>query len=245
MVDVDKDEATMKQYGVSAMPTLVIADNKETTLVKQVGAPFSTVAEATKWFENIASALKDITDLESKHAKDAKDLDVSIKLAETYIKLSRHADAAKLLDKVLAALPKDDKRMLDVKLKLADALLQGEDEKDSERGVALCKELTEAFIKIKDERAMESVHGVMMGHWKAGEFKEAREALLKCVALFPKHEKAIEYRVYAAYLSAQGGDKDTAIKELKAVIEAGPADHQWVQSAKQVLEELESGGEGK
>jgi tetratricopeptide (TPR) repeat protein len=243
LVDVDKDEATAKQYGVSAMPTLVIADNKEKTLVKQVGAPFSTAADAAKWFENISSALKDVSDLEAKHAKDAKDVDVSLKLAETYLKLSRLADAAKLLEEVLAALPKDDKRVLDVKLKLADALLKGDDDKDSERGVALCKELTEAFVKAKDERAMESVHGVMMGHWKAGEFKEAREALLTCVGLFPKHDKAIEYRVYAAYLSAQTGDKDTARKELKAVVEAGPADHQWVETAKKVLEGLD--GEGK
>ena len=129
----------MKQYGVSAMPTLVIADNKEKTLVKQVGAPFSTVADASKWFENIASALKDVSDLEAKHSKDAKDVDVSLKLAETYLKLSRLADAA--------------------------------------------------------------------------------------------------------YLSAQAGDKETARKELKAVVEAGPADHQWVDTAKKVLEELD--GEGK
>lgn len=222
------------------MPTLVIASNKEKALVTQVGAPFSTPADALKWFDDIATALKDVDVLEAKHQKDAKDLDTSIKLADAYIKLARLADAAKLLDEVLAALPKDDKRTLDVKLKLADALLKGDI--DAERGVKLCKELTDAFLGAKDERAMDSVHGVMMGCWQKGEFKEARAALQKCIEAFPKHAKAIEYRVYAAYLSAQDGDKETAIKELKAVIEAGPADHQWVNTAKEVLKELESEG---
>lgn len=237
LIDVDKDQATPKKYGVSAMPTLVIADAKEKALITQVGAPFSTAEEALKWFDDISTALKDVEKLEAELAKDSKNVDLSLKLADTYAKLSRHADAAKLLDTVLAGLAKDDKRVNDVKLKLADALFKGE--LDSERGVELCKELTKVFLEAKDERAMESVHGVMMGHWQKEEYKEAREVLLTCVAAFPKHAKVIEYRVYAAYLLFQSGDKAGAIKETKAVIEAGPADHDWVKQAKELLEHLE------
>lgn len=222
------------------MPTLVIADKDEKALVTQVGAPFSTPADAIKWFDDVSTALKQVADLEAAYKKDAKNLDTAIKLAESYGKLSRHADAAKLLEEVLKALPKDDKRVLDVKHKLADALLKGE--VDIDRGVELCKELTTTFLEAKDERAMDTVHGVMMGCWQKGEFKQAREALLKCVEAFPKHAKAIEYRVYAAYLAAQADDKDTAKKELKAIIEAGPADHEWVNVAKELLADIEGNG---
>ena len=73
LIDVDVDEATPKLFGVSAMPTLVIADSAGSELAKSVGAPFSTPEDCIKWFDEIGPKIKNFQDLrakwdESKHA---------------------------------------------------------------------------------------------------------------------------------------------------------------------------------
>jgi hypothetical protein len=68
LVDVDQEPETAKQYGVKAMPTLVIADSTEKVLVTQVGAPFSTPAKAREWFDGVTSAISKIDGLEKTYA---------------------------------------------------------------------------------------------------------------------------------------------------------------------------------
>lgn len=128
LIDVDKDETTGPIYSVSAMPTLVIAEADGTMLVKQVGAPFSTPAEAIEWLDKVGTALTDMKKLEEAYTADKSAANAD-KLTECYTTLGATDKVVKLYQAQLDALAKDSKDRGPMLVKLARAQLAGEDMK--------------------------------------------------------------------------------------------------------------------
>lgn len=83
LIDVDVDKATPKLFGVSAMPTLVIADSAGIELAKSVGAPFSTPEDCITWFDEIGPKIKSFQELRTKwDASKHSDADAGAKFAD-------------------------------------------------------------------------------------------------------------------------------------------------------------------
>lgn len=128
LIDVDKDQDTAARYGISAMPTLVIADAAGEVQVKSVGAPFDNPKGALKWFDDVAQALEDLPALE-KTFNESKNADVAAatKLADAYSKLGHSGKARKVYEAILEGREPKDAAVADVRLKLADLLMQNDD----------------------------------------------------------------------------------------------------------------------
>lgn len=128
LIDVDNDQETPAKYGVTAMPTLVIADAAGEVQVKSVGAPFDNPKDAVKWFDDVAQALKDLPALE-KAFNESKNADVVTagKLVDSHTKLGQDDKARKVCESILEGRDPKDTAVADVRIKFADLLMRGDE----------------------------------------------------------------------------------------------------------------------
>jgi tetratricopeptide (TPR) repeat protein len=239
----EKDPDTQKKFKVRAFPTFVVTDAEGTELMRQVGAPFSTPKEATKWFKEVGEALENVSKLEAAHKEKPEDTATTAELAKTYSKLGKSEDALKLYEGLNETIKKEDKNYVEVKLGYADALagtLTRSNQKEvGEKIGAIYDKVLPDLVKNKDERAIDP--SIMNSRIKAflnKKYDDARTELSALTKAFPKMERLNEVKFYAAYFAQAGGDTDTAKAEYQAIVDAGPDTDKWVKNAKAQLAKL-------
>lgn len=239
----DKAPDVLKKYGVRAFPTFIVTDAEGKEEMRQVGAPFSTPADAVKWFEKVGDGFANLATYEAAYEKNADDLDNAIKLADAYAALGKGDKALPLYEKLVEKLPKDDKRRLDVQLSYGNALM-GTINKENEKEVAgklskLYDEIVPTLIKAKDERAIDP--GILNARIKALVDKNYEASLKDLKALkegFPESKRMNELMYWYGAVAQQSGDKDAAKAEFEALVKRGPADDDYVKAAQRSLDRL-------
>ncbi|CAG0968062.1 hypothetical protein PLCT2_01170 [Planctomycetaceae bacterium] len=244
LVDVDKDGETAKKYGVSAMPTLVIADKEEKVLVMQVGAPFSTVAAASKWFDGIVWALGAIDGLEKAYADKPEDADAALKLVDACKKLGRGDDVVRLCEKFIAQLTASDKKLVDFQFVLGSHKLENARSLDDIKGAGeLLEKALSTLLAAKDRRAIEAALGCSRCNGYLDQAGKTPVQLCKTVAAFP--DDAETAKLCAALCeclkepaSMKDEDRLAAQKELEALAKSAPKDSEGALYAKALLKTL-------
>ncbi|MBX3459973.1 MAG: tetratricopeptide repeat protein [Planctomycetes bacterium] len=239
----DKAPDVLKKYGVRAFPTFIVTDADGKEEMRQVGAPFSTPADAIKWFEKVGDAFVNLPKYEAAYEKSADDHDNAIKLADAYAALGKADKAMPIYEKLAEKLPKDDKRRVDVQLAYAQALIgTATRENQAEVGAKIQKiydDVLPGLVKAKDERALEP--GILNARLKSGIGKDhdgARKDLKALIEAFPETSRMNELMYWAAAIAQQAGDNDAAKAEFQALIKRGPAEDDYVKAAQRSLDRM-------
>lgn len=244
LVDVDKDGETAKKYGVQAMPTLIVADKDEKVLVKQVGAPFSTVAEATKWFDGIVWALGAIEGLEKAYADKPEDVEAALKLVDACGKLGRGEKVVEICEKFIGKLGKTDKKLADFQFILGSHRLDNARSLDDIKGAAeLLEQALPSLLAAKDRRAIETALGCVRCNGYVDQAGKSPVQLCKTIAVFP--DDAETAKLAAALCdclkepaSMKEEDRVAAQKELEALLKSAPKESEGALYAKALLKTL-------
>jgi hypothetical protein len=185
--------------------------------------------------------------INGREEKDSTLVEVRIKLADLQLEEGDSAAAMGQLKIVLGLLAKDDKRVVDVKLKLIDCRMN---EQQTEGLAKEVETLYAELLKGKDERVLDAgLKWVSLVVWggssedvdekvQAENHKKARGLFLDAVKALEGSKRKVEGQFYAAYFGWEAGDKEAAKKEMQAVIEA--KDEKWSKIATEVLKQWEN-----
>jgi tetratricopeptide (TPR) repeat protein len=244
LVDVDQEPETAKQYGVKAMPTLVIADSTEKVLVTQVGAPFSTPAKAREWFDGVTSAISKIDGLEKTYADKPDDADNALKLVEAYQRLGKNDQVVEVCEKFIGKLAKSDKKHLEFKLTLGKHRLDNaQSVEDLKKADELLSDVLPALLAAKDRRAIETTLGCVRCNGYLEQESKTPVQLCKAIGVFP--DDADTAKLCTALsgcledpTAMKDEDRLAAQKELEAIVKSAPKDSEGALYAKAFLKTL-------
>ena len=243
MIYDDKDPDTLKKYGVRAFPTFVITDAEGAELMRQVGAPFSTPADATKWFTKVGDALDNLGKYEAAHKENPEDAAAAIELAGVYGVLGKGDEAIKLYETFIPKLKKEDAAWATAQLAYADALMGTMTQKNQKdvgtKMSGIYDEVLPGLVKAKDERAVDpSILNTRIKSMLMEKHSDARTEIKALMEAFPKMERLTEAKFWAAFYAQKAGENETAKAEYAAIVEAGPEDDNWVKSAKKQMDSI-------
>ena len=218
------------------------ADGKE--LMRQVGAPFSTPAEATEWFKKTGEALENVDKLEAAHKEKPEDAATTLDLAKTYSQLGKSEESLKLYEELVPTLKKEDKQYVDAKLGYADALTgtitRANQKEVGDKISGIYDEILPGLVKAKDDRAVDpTILNCRIKSMLNKKHEDARKDIKALIEAFPKMERLTEAKFWAAYFAQSNGDDETAKTEYKSIVDEGPEDDTWVKNAQGQLDKME------
>lgn len=106
-VDANKDMDTVRRYGVTELPTLVITNSEGTMQLRDPTLSFSTVAEAMAWFEGKIDALDRLDDLQDEWS-DESTVETGRELGQVYHVLYRYPDAIDIFTQVIDLIEREE-----------------------------------------------------------------------------------------------------------------------------------------
>lgn len=233
-----------KTYGVKAHPSLVLAEADGKAITTKVGASgIMTPATFNTWLDLQLEGAATLPKL-LEEAKDSTDPDLLIKVAEKLVALEQLEEAARMFGRAEKLLVE---RTLNVKLQRAGLLLRGN--KDSTDLRAVMDDLLPSLIEAKDERIVDLAFKycnifARLGTVEKNNPERARQVMLDMQTAFPEHGQVRAMRNSAAMYAHLGGDDETALAEMKAMIaddEANEVDDPYTKRARAFVARLEKG----
>jgi len=239
--DVNREEK--RQFPVNAYPTIILADSDGTVLVTQRGNGGMLTPE--RWIAWIDLQIKGVDAVGDilKEVHEIEDVDTLIETAERLIALGRHEEAAELYARAEALL---EKQLFNLKVDRAALMLQSN--RDSEELRALMDEILPRMFETKDERTQPMVYRytnliARITHLDKQPLK-AREYMLELIKAFPDHEYIRSFHNFAAMYAHLGGDDETALKEMRAMIkqdEENGVEDVFTDRARRFVQRVEAG----
>lgn len=231
----DADRAAIGQYDIKVIPTFVIAEADGEMLLKHVGPPFMTPADAIKWLDGIPGRLNELKLCEARARSRPDDFAVQLGLFQACSDLGLVARADAALQAAEALAGEDAARRLEIdiaRLRVLHARQQLRPAAEAAESVAT------GLLASRDERLVALGLLVVEVRTFVGRYDKARELAREVNRLFPGNPHVIEYNLRAAFAAARSGDHATAKTELEAIVAAGPEDDVAVATAKEMLNHM-------
>jgi tetratricopeptide (TPR) repeat protein len=243
-LDGDKNQEEKRMFPVNAYPTIILAEADGTILVTQRGHGGMMTPE--RWITWIDMQLEGVDETPRllKEAKESNDPDKIIEVAQRLVILGRHQEAADLYARAEKLL---EDRAFELRIERARLLLR-RNEYTSDL-VELMESLIPVLFERKDERTHSLVYAYanLIARLAPADKRDpaaARNLMLRLIETFPEHEQVRGCRNFAAMYAHLGGDDETALAEMRAMIaedEENDVDDAYTARARRFVQTLEAG----
>lgn len=239
-IDGDKQKELTRSFGVTAYPTIVLAEADAKAFCTQVGTDRRFTPNAwILWLDEQLNSGSKLAGLKAAVDSAPDNATAWTTYADALYALGRGKEATEAYSKAEALL---DEAALHVKVRKAKLLLATL--KDDPTCREVLEDLIPKLLKRKDERVIElsvDFSNIVGRLAKERDPKAARQMMLDLKAAFPESTRLTEIRCMAGMYAHLAGDNETALAEMQAILKDGDEKDPWVARAKAFVDRLSKG----